>query len=189
MVGEVDAEHVEHLALHPVGRLPDAADAGHLGAVGDGDLEPQARLVVVAVQPVDDVETAALALRPVDGGQVHQVAVAELVLAGPAHLKQSLEGDHRGHLTGELDGLDDGSGGDRLELGNLRMLHRILGLRGDRLLLPRRLGLGRRRRCRGVLLAHCLLQARRGGFRVGSREFRVSSARPPTTRANLLGSA
>ena len=42
VVGEVDAEHVEGLALHPVGDLPHAGDGAHLDPVGDPHLEAEA---------------------------------------------------------------------------------------------------------------------------------------------------
>src|SRR5687767_13481474 len=43
MAGEADAEHVEALALEPVGPLPDAPYAGHLEcrAFVEHDLQPQ----------------------------------------------------------------------------------------------------------------------------------------------------
>src|SRR5512140_3397973 len=57
VTGELDAEHVEHFALQPVGRQVHVNGGGGLEAVGDSDLEADPLIVREAVQDVDEIET------------------------------------------------------------------------------------------------------------------------------------
>ena len=65
MALDVNAEHIEQLALRPVGHVEDAFHRGQRGVVAiQWHPQAQAQVVLVRVQPVDDVETRRL-LRPV----------------------------------------------------------------------------------------------------------------------------
>src|SRR5438477_8496558 len=73
MAREAYAEHVPHLALGPVGRLPEAGGARDDGGVlGYGDLHAQPVVQAQRVQLIDDLE-ARRATEVVDGGQIGEL--------------------------------------------------------------------------------------------------------------------
>src|SRR5262249_20129924 len=70
MPRELDAEHVEHLALQPVGARMNVYRGRRLVALRNVRLHADASVAPVAVQNVDEVEPLR-ALQPVDGRNVH----------------------------------------------------------------------------------------------------------------------
>jgi hypothetical protein len=56
MAGEPDPEHVEDLALRPVGGFVDGDDGIHLPAFGDIDDEPEAEMSRIFIQLIEDGE-------------------------------------------------------------------------------------------------------------------------------------
>ena len=84
MAGEANAEHVEDLALVPVGRGPDVADRADFGILAvEGYFQANVCVRLVRHQVVDEREVAAalpVAIAFVDGGEVveHPVAVRAL---------------------------------------------------------------------------------------------------------------
>ncbi len=108
MALEGEAEHVERLALEPVGRLPDAGQAGQPGVVlGHRHLEPQPLAARQRVEVVDRLE-ALLALRVVDAAEVEQqvVAAVGVVAQLAGQVGQHLAPHHPGGLVEPLLRLD-----------------------------------------------------------------------------------
>src|ERR1039457_3567894 len=70
--GELDAEHIEHLAFQPVGRQVDAHGGLGLEAVGDVGLDPLPLVARETVNHVDQIETLG-PLGPVHRRNVHQI--------------------------------------------------------------------------------------------------------------------
>ena len=120
-------EQVEHLALHPVRRLPDAGDGGAGLAVRDADLQADPLVAAVeGVEPGDDVE-ARLALLPVDRRQVDEVGERLVVLQVAAGLDELVRRDLHGRLADELLRAEDGAGHGRGEGGDERLADRVVG--------------------------------------------------------------
>src|ERR1035441_8234252 len=70
--GELDAEHIEHLAFQPVGRQVDAHGGLGLEAVGDVGLDPHPLVARETVNHVDQIEALG-PLGPVHRRNVHQI--------------------------------------------------------------------------------------------------------------------
>jgi hypothetical protein len=94
MAGERDAEHVEHLALEPVGAGKDAGQGRHRLVLAQRRLQPQPLIPIHRQQMIDDIET----LGPfgvVDRGDVDQGGKAA-----------DLVGLQQGHHADEVAGRD-----------------------------------------------------------------------------------
>ncbi len=169
MPGKTNPEHVEGLALRPVGREEDLRDRRHFFLVRDPALDPDPVVLGERVEMIDDFEPR-LPIPPVDRRDVHAVAKVFRVLQVARDVGDLLAAHDDGDLLREFLGGDDGvgdSGADRLDPGVRR------GVRGLDLLRRRRLGRrrggGLRCRCCGGGLRGWRGVRRRRGL-VGHRE-------------------
>ena len=110
MAREQDAEHVEHLALEPVGRGVHGNDRGHHVGFIDRHLQPDAVVLVHRQEVVDQIE-ARRAVRMVDGRDVDQRGKAT-TLIGLEKFNKLYQTRQR-HVQGQL------------ALGNLAARHGI----------------------------------------------------------------
>src|SRR5579884_1609737 len=110
MAAEPDAEHVEDLALEPVGALPDGHHRIHLELAAriELHLDPQVSAAPQRAQVVHDLERP-LAVPVLDGGEIHEVVVLlSRGVAQPAHhVAQALPRHVHDRVPARLHGATD----------------------------------------------------------------------------------